>query len=548
MSYLWQASRRLASGFRRWRWFLLASVAAIAMSGIYLLAHAQAEPVLADPNTEFHRIYVLGNGNDAAEDSSFENDLSEFRNDLESGQNQANGSTSRTLRSPTQQELQDTLNEVFGVAQSGDEVTFYFQGHGGYRTFADANGDEADGFDEHIVLNADDWISDDDLAQMLAGRPAEVTLVLFMDSCYGGGFTGGATDVQETDHVAVIGPSNTCPIDPWGIFGGLVETLSEDGADGAGGREADSDGNGIVTAQELKNFLTGNGWRLGPPQPGQQPSSGKSKCSDCSLPSITLDPPIPHGQELTPVTVAGNRFTPGTVVTLESCQSASSCLNLGDVQVGLSGQFTRTVQLPGQALFISAADQAGTNDWYLWGLTYLYLPFLPQDGAGTFQQWSFETAPSSYENMPADKGWKNPGTSPDKPPSGKAPGSGYIAQFFGQSGSLVLQNWGVLELTIPNPEEASLRKEVVLAVVYRFIDGTAMAPGEHPTVVGNDGIALVKGKISDAPFGDQGWRLFSATYTRANRCPGTEVVKIGGSRESMLITQVTVTTSCKKLE
>jgi hypothetical protein len=38
-----------------------------------------------------------------------------------------------------------------------------------------------------------------------------VTLVVLMDSCFGGGFTGGVDDIQESSCVSVIGTVGECP-------------------------------------------------------------------------------------------------------------------------------------------------------------------------------------------------------------------------------------------------------------------------------------------------------------------------------------------------
>jgi len=99
-------------------------------------------------------------------------------------------------------------------------------------------------------------LTDDELATMLTGFRVSVTIVVIMDSCYGGGFTGGANDIQETDHVAVIGTEGR-PCWSSGFFGGFLSTLTEDTADGGGERSADANEDGKVTAEELKIGLKG---------------------------------------------------------------------------------------------------------------------------------------------------------------------------------------------------------------------------------------------------------------------------------------------------
>jgi hypothetical protein len=164
----------------------------------------------------------------------------------------------------------------------------------------------------------DEWLTDDEFAAMINGGTGfqqSVTLVVVVNSCGGGGFTGGASDLAESDHVDVIGPSGECPIDPpvlsplalitpLTIFlGGTIETFFEAVADGAGEKEADADKDGCVTAAELEQWLQKEGWQIGPPASGRQNSrtlvgttqhvllNGKSLCvhletETCRLPDI----------------------------------------------------------------------------------------------------------------------------------------------------------------------------------------------------------------------------------------------------------------------
>jgi hypothetical protein len=156
------------------------------------------EAKLTDSNTVFHRLYVLGPGNNKAEDLNFLDDYFELKKDLEqssttdvqleASSNHASGSTSTTLTRPTKEELKKELDRLKEKAQSGEEVTFYFQGHGGggkeygllqslptkdepYNEFIwinDANGDKTN--------NENEELTDDELAQMLKGFREGVTL------------------------------------------------------------------------------------------------------------------------------------------------------------------------------------------------------------------------------------------------------------------------------------------------------------------------------------------------------------------------------------
>lgn len=232
------------------------------------LTSVQAQPRVTDGNTKFHRVYVTCPGKKHIlwhEDSSFKDDRDELKDDLENAGNQKEGSTSHDLEKPTQQELKEILDELKETAQPGDEVTLSFIAHGNGgqpRKPGDGGiddpGESNDPYDEWIWLNDkngdkkanrdpqnpenDEVLTDDELADMLEGFRESVTIVVIMDSCFGGGFTNGADDIQESDHIAVIGTEGKCPVDPPSIFGGLRSTLTEDAADGGGEKKADKNG------------------------------------------------------------------------------------------------------------------------------------------------------------------------------------------------------------------------------------------------------------------------------------------------------------------
>lgn len=328
------------------------------------LSGISGQPTVTDSGTTFHRVYVQGDGDTPPQDSSFEDDLDELKSDLETDANQASDSTSRTFVRPTKRQLMDYLDELKRTAEPGDEVMFYFGGHGGNDRFVDNDGDEGNGFDEHIRINQNERITDDELAEMLSGFRESVTLVVVLDTCYGGGFAGGSSDLQESSHVSVVGTPGTCPIDPWSIFGAFVETLTEAVADKAGMQEADENGDGQVNATELKRGLEGQGWRLGPAEAGEVIKKGHSKC-ECAQPSISLAPSSGVGGT---VTVEGELFAPGANVTLNVTDSSLVTTTVAELRTDTRGTFSRSIELPSVPSLVRAVDEQGHEDWSVFDL------------------------------------------------------------------------------------------------------------------------------------------------------------------------------------
>jgi hypothetical protein len=364
--------------------------ALIVTIGLLLVFRAAAgsEPRVADAGTQFHRLYIVGNGNDddsgkddTSEESSFENDRAELESDLE-GNNQAAGSTSRTLNQPTVAQVAAAINKLKTVTQAGDEVTISFIGHGG--TVTDTNEAGDNGFDEYVRFSDGQYVKDDDWPGLLSGFPVSVTIVLIMDSCYGGGMTGGADDLVENDHVAVIGMDKCVPMDPPNILRGFVTTPSEDVADGTERDdeedEADADGNGdgIVTADEMKAYLEDEGWPVGAPGGGgNRTSGGKDKCADCEMPAIELE------VEYTLVPglygVAGTGFSPSAPLTLTVMLEDGPQLIAGLATVAPDGTFAAFADVPQLPVLVWAEDAAGCHDWAFLGPFQIFLPTCAKD-------------------------------------------------------------------------------------------------------------------------------------------------------------------------
>ncbi|GGD04434.1 caspase family protein [Aquisalinus flavus] len=254
------------------RVLLMTSVAATALGGISP-AHADPNHVasVGDPDRVFHRLYIIGAGT-SGEIDAWEDDLGEIQQALETAANQADGSTSTTLNQPTKDGLRIALERLKRVAQPGDEVTIYYSGHGyGGKQYGSFDGlprtrDEL--YDEEIWINDDDGsgemdqgsetLMDDDFAVMMKGFRDDVSISVLMDSCYGGGFTGTDKDLPMTDLVRLIGPYTQCPTD-----GPFTTTLTEDMVNAINDDAIRKDG--IVTTQEVLNYLNVQEWYMGAP-------------------------------------------------------------------------------------------------------------------------------------------------------------------------------------------------------------------------------------------------------------------------------------------
>jgi hypothetical protein len=353
--------------------------AALITASFPLAVHAADNTKIVDGTTKFHRVYVLGNGDSTSEDASFEDDLAELKGVLEKPGNQANGSTSRILRKPTKDGpdgLRAALAAVIAGAYSGDEITLYFDGHGGGGTEYGA-GDlsesgEPDHADEHFRLNggggSDSVLYDDELPDMLTGMRPGVTLLVILESCFGAGFTGGADDLAENDNVKVIGAKGCTPVDPPWLLGWLVDTITEDIADAA-------DVVGTVTGDQVETYLQGEGWQLGPPDGTEEVKGGKGKVAVCpdpecaagaDLPTLTIEPDVgPPAPEGFTTQVSGEDFGSLASVNIELIRPNGTQLALGSASADDQGSFSSPVTITEHRgdYLVYVTDDQGFDDW-----------------------------------------------------------------------------------------------------------------------------------------------------------------------------------------
>ena len=177
----------------------------------------------------------------------------------------------------TQQAIRAAFGWLIEGAEEDDLVVFYFSGHGSYDT--DFNGDEGDGFDEYLVpydAKPDNLygtaVRDDEIGDWLSSLRSRYAL-LVLDTCFSG---GAMRTVRGFDNPTMrVGPGNRVFTDLVGE-GRLFLASSQEGEPSyeneglghgvftyfllkglgwEGKPEADTDGDGRVTVEELKAYL-----------------------------------------------------------------------------------------------------------------------------------------------------------------------------------------------------------------------------------------------------------------------------------------------------
>lgn len=87
------------------------------------------------------------------------------------------------------------LEKLIGGAEDGDSLVFTFSGHGSW--LPDDDGDEPDGRDEMLCphdVNRQQYLLDDDLADIFDKKPKGARLYFISDSCHSGSVTKFAAD------------------------------------------------------------------------------------------------------------------------------------------------------------------------------------------------------------------------------------------------------------------------------------------------------------------------------------------------------------------
>lgn len=95
----------------------------------------------------------------------------------------------------TRQAMVDGLTKLLTGAAAGDSLVFTFSGHGSW--LPDDSGDEPDGRDEMLCpydIVDQQYLMDDDLANIFKQKPKDVHLYFISDSCHSGSVAKFASD------------------------------------------------------------------------------------------------------------------------------------------------------------------------------------------------------------------------------------------------------------------------------------------------------------------------------------------------------------------
>ena len=118
-----------------------------------------------------------------------------------------------------------------------------------------------------------------------------------------------------------------------------------------------------MTAAELKECLKGKEWDLGIPDPDTKVKCGKSKCFDCQLPTIIVDPPEIEPGDL--VTVYGENFAPASETIFMLYAPDMSSIDLYSIFTSEIGTFEVTFEIPFVPSILHVQDSDGYWTWHV---------------------------------------------------------------------------------------------------------------------------------------------------------------------------------------
>ncbi|CAN8275165.1 unnamed protein product [Cochlearia groenlandica] len=99
--------------------------------------------------------------------------------------------TSKTQ--PTGKNIREALSDLVGTAKSGDVLFVHYSGHG--TRLPSETGEEDDtGFDECIVPSDINYITDDDIREIVNKVPKDCSFTFVSDSCHSGGLIDSAKE------------------------------------------------------------------------------------------------------------------------------------------------------------------------------------------------------------------------------------------------------------------------------------------------------------------------------------------------------------------
>ncbi|MCK5131097.1 MAG: caspase family protein [Candidatus Sabulitectum sp.] len=162
--------------------------------------------------------------------------------------------------------FRNALDDISRRADSEDRLVVFYSGHGSQEPPGSGGSEEADGVNE-VLCFYDEDISDDEMRELLAGFPG--TVYLFADACNSGGFVN---DFSSEDNILIL----TAAREDKSVSERVLTPILLEGSRGA----ADSDGNGVITAGELVDYVDGMMARICPVCDSVV-NEGMTECPDC---------------------------------------------------------------------------------------------------------------------------------------------------------------------------------------------------------------------------------------------------------------------------
>lgn len=372
------------------------------------------EPALAGPEAVIFDdslgvaitwVVVVGAPEQAGEAESWKDDTDELKSDL------ADGVVGyERMTEPSKTALLEMIHDYASTASPGSEFVLFFVGHSNTVNPIDSSGEEPpdpgnlrDGFDDVLMLNGgsdegESYIKDDALAAALKDFPEDVSVTLILSTCFGVKMGDGDEDFKDNGlSRRLVAANSICPIEPppgFGNFGweAWIETFTEAIANGAGDEDADGNGDGKVTVDELYDWLVSTGphnsslpgaeWDVEDPK-GSRPKHGASNGPvDGPVPDVDMWPPrdmrapqlarfpsLQFGPVVAPgdvYVVRGTDFGRRDIVEIALGDVSGGRLILKVVSTNRYGKFRTKVTvpavLPGEYMLWPVADDL-RNDW-----------------------------------------------------------------------------------------------------------------------------------------------------------------------------------------
>jgi hypothetical protein len=146
--------------------------------------------------------------------------------------------------------FRSAVGDICQRADSEDRLVVFYSGHGSQELPGFGEAEEDDGLNEVVCFYNED-IADDEMHSLLSEFPGSV--YLFIDACNSGGFVN---DFSDSDNILIL----TAAREDKSVSERVLTPILLDGSRGA----ADSNGDGVITAGELVDYVDGMMARICP--------------------------------------------------------------------------------------------------------------------------------------------------------------------------------------------------------------------------------------------------------------------------------------------